>query len=112
MRQNWERAYAFLTQSSEHKLTVYAQENDPLANLGEEGVTVSLKNVVKRSENTYQLEWIERRYLKGVLTAEERWTGVYTIKIQPPANREELLRNPLGLRITDFVWSREYSDGR
>jgi type IV secretion system protein VirB5 len=70
-------------------------------------VSVEITSVLARSPSTYQVQWRETTYDQGVATSSTNWTGLFTTKIQPPKNEQELRVNPLGIFITTFQWSRE-----
>ena len=48
-----------------------------------------------------------RVYYQGVLTQVERYTGIASIVIDPPSTPERLQKNPLGLYVHSFTWSRD-----
>ncbi|RYD95540.1 MAG: hypothetical protein EOP61_19585, partial [Sphingomonadales bacterium] len=58
--------------------------------------------VVRASPDSFQLRWRESTYANGTLIDVERFTGVATIVIDPPATPERLSKNPLGLYVHSF----------
>ena len=107
-KDQWLKAYAYLRQSAATTLNEIAQREQPLDKLGQETVSVHVENVVALSKNTYQVRWKETRYSKEGATKENRnMTGAFTVDINPPSDQAELLKNPLGLFITQFSWSRD-----
>lgn len=107
--QNWRTAYAFLTEPAAAALTRYAQEHDPMARLGEEARTAEIASVLQRSPSTYQVQWRETVFLRGVQQSQETWSALFTVIVRPPADEAQLLANPLGLLIDAFSWNRELS---
>ncbi len=107
LRQNWLRAYDFTTDRGSVALNDYARVNDPFARVGEVQVAVEVSSVIRASENSFRVAWIERRYVNGQLDRTERWTAILTIVVQPPREAERLIKNPLGVFVHAINWSRE-----
>src|ERR1700761_2948381 len=107
IRDNWTTAYHFVAGPAIGQLNDYAKGHDPFANAGSEAISVEVVSVLARSPSTYQVQWRETTYDQGASTATVNWTGLFTIKLQPPKNEAELRANPLGVYITTFQWSRE-----
>ena len=107
LRQNWLRAYDFTTDRGALALNDYARVNDPFARISETQVSVEVSSVIRASDNSFRVAWIERRYQNGQLAATERWTAILTIAVQPPRDAEGLRSNPLGIFVHAINWSRE-----
>ena len=107
LRQSWLRAYDFTTDRGALALNDYARVNDPFAQVGDTQVSVEVSSVIRASENSFRVAWIERRYQNGQLAATERWTAILTIAVQPPRDAERLRQNPLGIFVHAINWSRE-----
>lgn len=107
-KNHWLEAYAYLRQSAANTLNEIAQKEQPLAKLGMETVSVQVRNVVPLSKDTYQVRWEEIRYSKEGATIESKnMTGAFTVELDPPTDEAQLSKNPLGLYITRFSWSRD-----
>ena len=107
LRQSWLRAYDFTTDRGALALNDHARINDPFARVGDMQVSVEVSSVIRASENSFRIAWIERRYQNGQLAATERWTAILTIAVQPPRDAEGLRSNPLGIFVHAINWSRE-----
>jgi type IV secretion system protein TrbF len=107
LRQNWLRAYDFVTDKGALALNDYARVNDPFAMIGERQVSVEVSSVIRASPTSFRVAWIERRYENGQLAAVERWTAILGVVIAPPDNAESLRKNPLGVFIHAIDWSKE-----
>ena len=107
LRQNWLRAYDFTTDRGAVALNDYARVNDPFAEVGETQVSVEVSSVIRASESSFRVAWIERRYTNGQLAATERWTAILTIVLQQPRDAARLRKNPLGIFVNAINWSRE-----
>jgi type IV secretion system protein VirB5 len=107
LRQNWTRAYGFVSGEAKASLSQYAREHDPFARVGQEAATVEIVSVLPRSAATYQVQWRETLYDQGVALPAQRWTGLFTVTRSPPRDEAQLRANPLGVFITAFQWSRD-----
>jgi type IV secretion system protein VirB5 len=107
LRQNWLRAYDFATDRGGIALNDHARVNDPFAQVGDTQVSVEVSSVIRASDTSFRVAWIERRYENGQLAATERWTAILTVVIQPPRDAERLRANPLGVYVHAINWSRE-----
>jgi type IV secretion system protein VirB5 len=107
LRQNWLRAYDFATDRGAIALNDYARVNDPFALIGDTQVAVEISSVIRASDTSFRVAWIERRYENGQLAITERWTAILTVVIQPPRDAERLRANPLGVYVHAINWSRE-----
>lgn len=114
MRQNWAKAYQFLAGGAVASMNRYAA-TDPGVGPGSKSAAnhtariVEIGSIVQQSERTWQVRWIEMTYANGVERRREQYTGLFHVAIRQPATETETFRNPLGLYVTDFNWSREYT---
>jgi type IV secretion system protein VirB5 len=107
VRRNWLEAYDYATDRGAATLNDYARTNDPFSRIGQNSVAVEVTSVVRASETSFQLRWIERAYVNGAPASTERWTAVLSIVLQPPRTEERLRKNPLGIYVNGLSWSRE-----
>lgn len=107
VRQNWLEAYHYTTDRGAATLNDYARANDPFTRVGKESVSVEVTSVVRASDSSFQVRWIERRFVNGSAAGLERWTAVISLVLQPPRTEEKLRRNPLGIYVNGLSWSRE-----
>jgi type IV secretion system protein VirB5 len=107
VRQSWLAAYGFTTDQGAVSLNEYARANDPFSRIGQVSVVVDVTSVVRASESSFQVRWIERTYVHGSLATVEHWTGILSIVVQPPRTEERLRRNPLGIYVNGLSWSKE-----
>ena len=107
VRQNWLRAYDFVTDKGAIALSDYARANDPFAEIGKRQVAVDVSSVIRASGDSFRVAWVERHYQDGNLAATERWTAILTIVVTPPRNADRLRKNPLGIYVTAINWSKE-----
>ena len=107
VRKNWLEAYDYATDRGAATLNDYARSNDPFASVGQKTIAVEVTSVVRSSDNSFQVRWIERSFVNGAPAGTERWTAVLTIVLQPPRTEERLRKNPLGIYVNGLSWSRE-----
>jgi type IV secretory pathway TrbF-like protein len=107
MRQNWLSAYDFVTTRGAHFLNEYARSAQPFAQVGDRTVSVQVTSVVRASDRSFQVKWVETAYERGSLAGTSRWTAILVVQVKQPKSADELRRNPLGLRIDGIDWSRE-----
>jgi type IV secretion system protein TrbF len=107
MRSNWIEAYDFTTRRGAQMLGDYARAADPFGHVGERTVSVQVTSVVRASDRSFQVKWIETIYDRGSLAGVAHWTGILTLVTKPPATADVLRKNPLGLYVDAIDWSRE-----
>lgn len=107
VRQNWLRAYDWATQGGAQALNAMAAADNPFARVGKSAVAVEVISVVRASPSSFQVRWREQTYAGGVLAHVDRFTAVIAIVIDPPSTPERLAKNPLGLYVHAFTWSRD-----
>lgn len=107
LRQNWLDAYNYVTDRGALALNDYARTSDPFSQIGKMQVAVEIASVIRASDDSFRVEWIERRYVDGALAATERWSAILTIVVTTPTDAERLRKNPLGIYIHALNWSRE-----
>ena len=66
-----------------------------------------MASVVRASDNSFRVAWTERHYIDNTLATTERWSAILTIVVQPPTDAERLRKNPLGIYVHAFNWSKE-----
>jgi type IV secretion system protein TrbF len=107
VRQSWLQAYDYTTDRGAATLNEYARTNDPFNRIGQISVAVEITSVVRASDSSFQVRWIERSYTHGALSGTERWTAILSIVMQSPRTEERLRRNPLGIYVNGLSWSKE-----
>ena len=111
VRQNWLKAYDFVTDRAAVTLNEYARDNDPFTKVGRETVATEISSVVRATDASFQVRWIERVFEGGALKDTRRLTGLFSIIITPPKTVEAVRKNPLGIYVHTFNWSQDVSSG-
>ena len=107
VRQNWLRADDFATDRGALTLNDFARASDPFGRVGRQQVAVEVSSVIRASEDSFRVAWVERTYENGQLARTERWTAILTIVVQPARDAARLRQNPLGIFVHAINWSRE-----
>lgn len=107
LRGDWLEAYRFVTDRGALALNDYARASDPFGKVGKTQLSVEVASVVRASDSSFRVAWVERQYVDGALSATERWSAILTIVIRPPTDAERLRQNPLGIYVHAFNWSKE-----
>jgi len=107
MRRDWLEAYDFATRRGTQFLGEYARSAEPFANVGERTVSVQVTSVVRASDQSFQVKWIETAYERSAVASTSRWTAILTVVIRSPKSAETLRKNPLGIYVDAIDWSRE-----
>jgi len=107
VRQSWLEAYDYSTDQGATTLNEFARASDPFNRIGQVSIAIEITSVVRASESSFQVRWIERSYTHGALSGTERWTAILSIVVQAPRTEERLRRNPLGIYVNGLSWSKE-----
>jgi len=111
LRRNWLEAYDYATDRAAATLNDFARQYDPFKAVGEHTVSVEVTSIVRASPESFQVKWTEQSFRDGSPERTERWTGLFSISIRRPTSAEALRKNPIGLFIRGFDWSRELNPG-
>jgi type IV secretion system protein VirB5 len=111
VRQNWLKAYDFVTDKAAVTLNDYARDNDPFSKIGRLTIAVEVTSVVRASENSFQVRWLERTFEGGAYKDTKFLTGLFSIVITPPRTAEHIAKNPLGIYVHAFNWSQDVTTG-
>lgn len=71
VRKDWLEAYDFVTGHAATFLNGYANANDPFKAIGDRSVSVEVTSVVRASDTSFQVKWIEQVYRQGALVSTE-----------------------------------------
>jgi type IV secretory pathway TrbF-like protein len=55
------------------------------------------------------VRWLETSYANGLKKSQEEWTGLFQVKLIPPRDEADAFKNPIGVYVSHFTWSREFS---
>jgi type IV secretion system protein VirB5 len=107
VRRSWLEAYDCVTDRGAATLNDFARANDPFGKIGRRSVAVEISSVIRASDSSFEVRWIERAYENGNLASTEHWRAILSIVLQTPHTAEALRKNPLGIYVNGINWSRE-----
>jgi len=102
------KAYNYLSANSPayNMLTQYFVDNPPFHQ--KKRVVVKIISVLQLSKNNWQIDWEEKTFNnKGELTQTENYKGITKFTIVPPTSEDRILKNPIGLYITEFNFNQK-----
>ena len=103
-----------MTKQAANKMNVQLQNENPLERFGKETVQVKIGSMLAMTDgsSSYQIRWTEEHYdiASGKKTSMPM-SGIFTIRLQPPKQQQDLEINPLGIFIADFNWTQESVKG-
>lgn len=108
------RVYAMLQSSdpATAKITDYMKDpvTSPLKRAEEISVGVEILSVLRQTGETWEVDWAEKVWNRqGAKVEQCRMRGILTVYIISPTSattEDEMRRNPLGIFVRDFTWSR------
>jgi type IV secretion system protein VirB5 len=108
VRQQWEKAYSFVSEAAKPMVDEYAKKIDPFGKIGNAAKTVEVRSVTRQSDQTFQVRWLETAFENGTQQETQAYTANITFKIEKPRNRRDLFLNPIGLYITALYVNRDF----
>ena len=109
VRQNWIDAYHYIADEATNKLSLEARVLSPFERMKTQRVSLSIEDLLRLSPDTWQVDWREQIWsTKGDMLGQEQWRGTFKIEMVVPANKEQLQKNPLGMYITHYAWSKVF----
>jgi type IV secretion system protein VirB5 len=102
-KQNWLKAYSFLSQRANNQLSELLRQQNPLELLGKKTITIKINDINPISESTFQVDWLETIFdSSGLEEKKENYSGVFSVVTKQPTTQQQILQNPLGIFIVDF----------
>ncbi len=111
------KTYAYLLSNfpSTQKMNEYmnsAPESTPFARAKKLTVETDIDTILQRTPDTWQVDWIETVRYASHMTPDERYRmrAVITTAFLPPDSKtpeEQIMRNPIGMYIKDFSWTKQ-----
>ena len=102
------KAYNYISVNSAayNMLTQYFVDNPPFHQ--KKRVVVKIISVLQLSKNNWQIDWEEKSFnSKGELMGTENYKGISKFAIVPPTTEATILKNPIGLYITEFNFNQQ-----
>ena len=112
MRKQWTKVYQYLAGTAVNTMNEFAANDTGLNALPGRGAvarTIEISNILQKSPDTYQVRWLETSYANGLKKSQEEWTGLFQVKLIPPRDEADAFKNPIGVYVSHFTWSREFA---
>jgi type IV secretion system protein VirB5 len=94
--------YNMVTPECGNKMTAELTGNSPFkASKAGTKRTLQIESVLKLTNGTYQLDWIESTSSSGGQVRRERLRGLFTVKLLAPSDKN-IQTNPLGIYIDNY----------
>ena len=105
---NISSVFSMITTSVADKVREDVKNPDIFAMVGKTQRNLIIESVIKVSETSYQIDWIEKT--TGEETGRKRLRGVFTIALLQPSEKQAQV-NPLGIFIKDYDMTEIKDDG-
>lgn len=104
--QKREESFWFATKRARAVLTDYYTKAGSPGTLAKQGTRViEVTDVLKVTEGTWQVDWLERpRDLQGNAAPVTGHRVSFRVLIHPPKDKEQLERNPSGIYVDELNW--------
>jgi type IV secretion system protein TrbF len=111
LRNNWLAAFQSIRAKATLQLNQFALQYKSFSDVGTLTKTVNIVNVNAVDDNSYDFTWSVRTINKdGKTTDITLYSGIFTlVESMPPKTMQEMLVNPLGLKIGYFSLSKKGS---
>jgi len=107
IKKDWLDAYSLVTPSAAAILNTYASENDPFTLAATQRVNIEISSTVPISSDSWQVDWTEKAWgQQGNLIETTYWRGIFNVEFIQPKKESDFMKNPIGLYINEFHWSK------
>lgn len=107
VKKQWFEAYNLLTPKAASTLSTYANDNNPFERAKTERISIDITAKVPLSADSWQCDWKETIWgPKGNVLGTEFWRATLKVAVIKPKSDQDLIKNPLGIYIDEFHWSR------
>ena len=104
-----DEVYNYLARGSaaENVVTHFYRENNPLES--QRPVAVDVVSVLGIGTNgkSWQVLWTEKQLSNGVVRSTSEWRAIISIAISPVQDMAEIMKNPLGIYITELNMAQD-----
>lgn len=107
------RVYSMLNQKDAAftEMNDFYQKRDVFKRAADETVSINISSALPQTDKSWEVEWVETvRDRDGALKSRSNWRGILTIYYAPineKTSEEQLMKNPTGLFVSHFSWSRQ-----
>jgi type IV secretion system protein VirB5 len=102
------RVYSLIGATAKPYLDDWYRAHSPFEAAASHTVSISIDAVLPQSATTYQVQWTEeQRDRGGNHVGTSHWVAQMTVGINPPSDEATILRNPLGIYVTQLSWTQQ-----
>ena len=88
-------------------VNAYYKENSPFDRQSTERVRVKINSIVQINKDTYQVDWEEIvSDPRGMKMRTDSFKASISLILVPPTKQAEIIKNPIGLYIKEFNFSK------
>ena len=111
LRSNWTNAYQMVSSKAIGQLNKFALSSGAFSDIGVLTKTVKIEKISPMGKNSYDLTWIVTTTNKnGKTTDVSMYNGIFTfVSSKSPRSLQEMLINPMGLKIGYFSFNKKGS---
>lgn len=102
-------AYKYIKSGStaERKINEEFEKQNPFMVIGKLQRSVQITNVLRETDNTWAVEWEEKTTeLSGRGNETATYKALIQLEIIPPSSVKEIYKNPLGIKITEYTYTK------
>lgn len=111
LQKNVMNVYRYLHRNTPafNKITEYFRKNDPFERAKNETVFAEITRILPLKDNAWQVEWREKVMDRktGQTLKTDNYKVILYITISPPTDEAAIIKNPLGIIVSDLNWSKE-----
>ena len=103
------KIYRYLSPSyaAYNMVNAYYKENSPFDRQSTERVRVKVNSIVQINKDTYQVDWEEIvSDPRGIKMRTDSFKASISFILVPPSTQAEIIKNPIGLYIKEFNFSK------
>ncbi|MFZ9035028.1 MAG: VirB8/TrbF family protein [Francisellaceae bacterium] len=111
LNRDWQKALLSVSGQAENQLKLFYQALNPLKLVGDKTVSTMITNANELGDNSFDMTWKVITYNRdGKIESTKLYNGVFTLtKRQEPTTFNQMLLNPLGMKIGFFSFSEKGS---
>ena len=103
LKDNWTMAYQYVSGNAYGQLTTLAKKIKPFQQVGNEVAQTHVRRVFQVTPESYEVDWTQTIYNnRGQLIHQYTYEGTFTVSYNEPSSQNEIMNNPLGIKINYF----------
>ena len=102
-RKQWGRAYKYLSGDAIGTMNELGQLRQSQSSI----FSIEVASVVRLSDESIQVNWVEESIDRGRAVSRQAWTGIFRYTQKTPETREAAFDNPLGVFVFSISWDKD-----